>query len=67
MKYVSASTPEQVRVALETSLASRGFALARRETDFDWWSDQRTEMGISVLATHGGRCQAEVIHVTGFE
>lgn len=67
MRYASARTPEVVRAALETFLAGQGFALARRETDFDWWSDKRTEMGISVRAMAGRGCQVEVIHVTEFD
>jgi hypothetical protein len=64
VKYASRRSPEEVRVVLEKFLTSKGFALARRETDFDWWSDQRTEMGISVRAAAGAGCLVEVMHVT---
>jgi hypothetical protein len=63
LKYASARGPEEVRAALEKFLTSKGFALARRETDFDWWSDKETEMGISVRAAGAG-CLVEVMHVT---
>ena len=63
VKYASARSPEEVRAALEKFLTSKGFALARRETDFDWWSDKRTEMGISVRPAGAG-CLVEVMHVT---
>jgi hypothetical protein len=66
MKYASARPPAEVRAVLEAFLAGKGFALARREIDFEWWSDKRTEMAFSIHGRAGRGCDVEVIHV-GFE
>ena len=67
MKYASARSPAEVRGALEAFLSGKGFALARREIDMEWWSDKRTEMGVGIRGTTGRGADVEIIHNTGFE
>jgi hypothetical protein len=67
LKYGSAHTAAEVRTALEAFLTSRGFTLARRESMHEWWTDHRSEMGVSVRATGERSCDVEVIHDTGSE
>ena len=67
LKYRSTGTVDEIRSALTTFLSSRGFALARREDPFEWWSDKSSEIGFSVRSTGDGRSDVEVIHNTGFE
>jgi len=52
---------------MESYLTSRGFTLARREPEHDWWTDHRSEMGISTRATGPRTCDVEVVQNTGFE
>lgn len=67
LKYGSARPADEVRTALAAFLTGRGFTLARREPDFEWWTDHRSEMGIAARATGDRQCDVEVIHNTGSE
>jgi hypothetical protein len=67
LKYSSARPADEVHTALAAFLTGRGFTLARREPDFEWWTDHRSEMGIAARAAGDRQCDVEVIHNTGSE
>jgi hypothetical protein len=67
LKYSSARPAAEVQTTLATFLTSRGFALARRESVHEWWTDHRSEMGLQVRATGERTCEVEVVHDTGSE
>ena len=65
LKYGSARPADEVRTALAAFLTGRDFTLARREPDFEWWTDHRSEIGIAARAAGDRQCDVEVIHNTG--
>jgi len=67
LKYDSGRAAPEVRATLEAHLTSRGFSLARREAEHDWWTDRHSEMGLAIRATGERTCEVEVIENTGFE
>jgi len=67
VRYDSARAAPEVRATLEAYFTSRGFTLARRETEHDWWTDHQSEMGLATRATGERTCEVEVIQNSGFE
>jgi|SRR5881394_8512 len=61
--YASAASEAAIRGALTAFLAAKGFALARREDRYEWWSDGHGHIGFQIRAEDGGKNLVDVMHL----
>ena len=64
VRYESRDAPTTVRTTLAAFLRQAGFSERSSDSDYEWWSDQRTEVGLSIRVASAGS-RIEVLHNTG--
>jgi hypothetical protein len=64
LKYESLASPNTVRATLAEHLRQTGFSERSVESDYEWWTDRHTELGLSIRGASGGS-HVEILHNTG--
>lgn len=64
VRYESRDAPATVRAALAAFLRQAGFSERSSDSDYEWWTDHRTEVGLSIRGASAGS-RIEVLHNTG--
>ena len=64
LKYESVAPPSRVRTTLAEYLRGTGFSEKSPDSDYEWWTDRQTELGLSIRGAGGGS-HVEILHNTG--
>jgi len=64
VRYESRDAPATVRAALAAFLHQAGFSERSTDGDYEWWTDHRTEVGLSIRVANAGT-RIEVLRNTG--
>jgi hypothetical protein len=64
LKYESLEPPAKVHAAMADFLRQKGFTEGVADADYEWWTDQRTRLGLAIRNVQKGSL-LEVLHDTG--
>ena len=64
LKYESVAPPSTVRTTIAEFLRQTGFSEKSADSDYEWWTDHHTELGLSIQGAGGGS-HVEIFHNTG--